>query len=107
MTTERSARHSTYCKRVPNRNHAPSALKRGPTGFPSTLSLCFVPAPRGSRVRCCCVCVSSTIGHPLVGPGLVLWHPRGTMLTSIVTDYWKEEHRKAVRIRHSLSIRAC
>ena len=31
----------------------------------------------------------------LVGPGLVLWHPRGALLTGIVTDYWKEEHRRA------------
>ena len=36
-----------------------------------------------------------TVGHPLVGPGLVLWHPRGALLTGIVTDYWKEEHRRA------------
>ena len=36
-----------------------------------------------------------TVGHPLVGPGLVLWHPRGALLTGIITDYWKEEHRKA------------
>ncbi len=27
-----------------------------------------------------------------VGPGLVLWHPKGAMIRSIVEDYWKKRH---------------
>jgi len=27
-----------------------------------------------------------------VGPGLVLWHPNGAMMRSIVEDYWKKRH---------------
>ena len=27
-----------------------------------------------------------------VGPGLVLWHPKGAMMRSIVEDYWKKRH---------------
>ena len=27
-----------------------------------------------------------------IGPGLVLWHPNGAMMRSIVEDYWKKRH---------------
>jgi len=27
-----------------------------------------------------------------VGPGLVLWHPRGAMIRHLIESYWKEEH---------------
>ncbi|MCF7858767.1 MAG: threonine--tRNA ligase [Candidatus Cloacimonetes bacterium] len=27
-----------------------------------------------------------------VGPGLVLWHPKGAMMRTIVEDYWKKKH---------------
>lgn len=30
-----------------------------------------------------------------VGPGLVVWHPKGAMMRSIVEDFWKKEHIKA------------
>eukprot|EP01052_Picozoa_sp_SAG31_P035219 SAG31_NODE_4220_length_3449_cov_1.831940_1_plen_451_part_10 len=36
-----------------------------------------------------------TVGHPLVGPGLVLWHPRGARLRETIMDYWKSEHHSA------------
>ena len=29
-----------------------------------------------------------------IGPGLVLWYPRGTALLQAIKDYWLEEHRK-------------
>ena len=29
-----------------------------------------------------------------VGPGLVLWHPRGALIRHLVESYWKEEHYK-------------
>ncbi len=29
-----------------------------------------------------------------VGPGLVIWLPRGSVYRSVVEDYWKQEHRK-------------
>ncbi len=28
------------------------------------------------------------------GPGLVLWHPKGALIRSIIEDFWKEEHLK-------------
>ena len=28
------------------------------------------------------------------GQGLVLWHPKGTILREIIENFWKEEHRK-------------
>jgi len=28
------------------------------------------------------------------GPGLVLWHPKGTIIREIISNYWKEEHIK-------------
>ncbi|BCO09533.1 threonine--tRNA ligase [Desulfolithobacter dissulfuricans] len=27
-----------------------------------------------------------------IGPGLILWQPRGAMLRRLIEDYWKEEH---------------
>ena len=30
-----------------------------------------------------------------IGPGLVLWHPRGSKIRKITEDYWREEHEKA------------
>ena len=30
-----------------------------------------------------------------IGPGLVLWHPRGSKIRKIVEDYWRGEHEKA------------
>lgn len=29
-----------------------------------------------------------------VGPGLVLWHPKGTTLKNVVEEYWSKEHLK-------------
>jgi len=29
-----------------------------------------------------------------VGPGLVLWHPKGAMIRRIIEDFWVEEHQK-------------
>jgi threonyl-tRNA synthetase len=30
-----------------------------------------------------------------IGAGLVLWHPHGAMMRSIIEDYWKEQHFKS------------
>ena len=30
-----------------------------------------------------------------VGPGLVLWHPRGARVRGIIEDFWRSEHRRA------------
>ncbi|QMU55977.1 MAG: threonine--tRNA ligase [Candidatus Mycalebacterium zealandia] len=30
-----------------------------------------------------------------VGPGLVLWHPKGARVRGIIEDFWRTEHRKA------------
>jgi len=30
-----------------------------------------------------------------IGPGLVLWHPRGSKIRKITEDYWRVEHEKA------------
>ena len=30
-----------------------------------------------------------------IGPGLVLWHPKGAMIRSIIEDHWRKEHYKA------------
>jgi threonyl-tRNA synthetase len=30
-----------------------------------------------------------------VGPGLVLWHPKGAMIRKRIEDFWREEHLKA------------
>lgn len=29
-----------------------------------------------------------------MGPGLVLWHPRGALIRRIIEDFWKDEHLK-------------
>jgi len=29
-----------------------------------------------------------------VGPGLVLWHPKGAVVREIIEDFWRTEHRK-------------
>ncbi len=28
------------------------------------------------------------------GPGLIFWHPQGTVLRQVLEDYWKEQHRR-------------
>ncbi len=33
--------------------------------------------------------------HDETGPGLIIWHPKGARLRSIVEDYWKQEHYRA------------
>ncbi len=30
-----------------------------------------------------------------VGPGLVLWHPKGARVRGIIEDFWRDRHRKA------------
>ncbi len=32
--------------------------------------------------------------NPKVGVGLVLWHPKGTIVRRIIRDFWEEEHLK-------------
>lgn len=32
--------------------------------------------------------------HEDLGPGLVLWHPKGATVRRIIEDYWREEHIK-------------
>ena len=32
--------------------------------------------------------------HDEIGPGLVVWHPKGGTLRTIVEDYWREIHRR-------------
>jgi len=29
-----------------------------------------------------------------VGPGLVLWHPKGALIRNLIEDFWREEHQK-------------
>ena len=29
------------------------------------------------------------------GPGLILWHPKGSLVRKLIEDFWKEEHSKA------------
>jgi len=29
-----------------------------------------------------------------IGPGLVIWHPRGAIIREVIEDYWKKEHIK-------------
>jgi threonyl-tRNA synthetase len=29
-----------------------------------------------------------------VGPGLILWHPKGAMIRKVIEDFWKDEHIK-------------
>ena len=33
--------------------------------------------------------------HQETGPGLIIWHPKGSMVRSIAEDFWKNEHRRA------------
>lgn len=33
--------------------------------------------------------------HEGVGPGFILWHPKGALVRSIIEDFWRSEHRKA------------
>ncbi len=33
--------------------------------------------------------------HDETGPGLVIWHPKGSRVRGIIEDFWKEEHYKA------------
>jgi threonyl-tRNA synthetase len=30
-----------------------------------------------------------------IGPGLILWHPKGAMIRKITEDFWRDEHQKA------------
>ncbi|MBE9522461.1 MAG: threonine--tRNA ligase, partial [Proteobacteria bacterium] len=30
-----------------------------------------------------------------LGPGLILWHPKGGMIRTIIEDFWRQEHYKA------------
>lgn len=30
--------------------------------------------------------------HDEVGPGLILWHPKGALIRSLIEDYWRREH---------------
>ncbi len=30
-----------------------------------------------------------------IGPGLILWHPKGAMIRKIAEDFWREEHEKS------------
>jgi threonyl-tRNA synthetase len=32
--------------------------------------------------------------HEEIGPGLVLWHPRGGMVRHLIENFWKDEHLK-------------
>ncbi len=32
---------------------------------------------------------------PEVGPGLVLWHPKGALVRKLIEDFWREEHLKS------------
>jgi len=33
--------------------------------------------------------------HPDLGAGLILWHPKGGVIRTIVEDFWRQEHYKA------------
>lgn len=30
--------------------------------------------------------------HDEIGPGLILWHPKGALIRSVIEDYWRREH---------------
>jgi threonyl-tRNA synthetase len=30
-----------------------------------------------------------------IGPGLILWHPKGAIVRKVIEDFWREEHLKA------------
>ena len=32
--------------------------------------------------------------HEETGPGLIIWHPKGSRMRGIVEDFWREQHRK-------------
>jgi threonyl-tRNA synthetase len=32
--------------------------------------------------------------HDEIGPGLILWHPKGAMIRSVIEDFWRREHLK-------------
>jgi threonyl-tRNA synthetase len=32
--------------------------------------------------------------NPTVGPGLVLWHPKGAQIRELIEDFWRSEHRR-------------
>jgi len=32
--------------------------------------------------------------HDDIGPGLILWHPKGSLIRHIIENFWKEEHLK-------------
>ena len=32
--------------------------------------------------------------HDETGPGLIIWHPKGSRVRGIIEDFWKEEHRR-------------
>jgi len=32
--------------------------------------------------------------HDEIGPGLILWHPKGALIRSVIEDYWRREHLK-------------
>ena len=32
--------------------------------------------------------------HDEIGPGLILWHPKGALIRSMIEDYWRREHLK-------------
>jgi len=32
--------------------------------------------------------------HPDLGAGLILWHPKGGMIRTIIEDFWRQEHLK-------------
>ena len=32
--------------------------------------------------------------HEETGPGLIIWHPKGSRTRGIVEDFWREQHRK-------------
>ena len=33
--------------------------------------------------------------HDETGPGLIIWHPKGSLIRSVVEDFWKREHQRA------------
>ena len=33
--------------------------------------------------------------HDETGPGLIIWHPKGSRIRGIIEDFWKDEHYKA------------
>ena len=33
--------------------------------------------------------------HDETGPGLIIWHPKGSRLRGVIEDFWKQEHYKA------------